>query len=216
MVIRRVTAWFRWWREPRADTPLDVLLDPGFVAIDLETTGLDSRRDSIVSMAAIPFVGGRPQQGHVTLVNPGRPIPMASTRIHGIDDAAVVAAPALDDVLPAFDAVCAGAVVAGHDIPFDLAVLRRVRRSRAYAEPHALALDTRRLAVALHPSWRRVAELESVAERLGIPVVGRHTADGDARLAGHVLVTLLPQFRARGVRTLRDLVRAQKLAYRHT
>ena len=193
----------------RTSPPLDVLLDPGFVAIDLETTGLDAGRDAIVAAAAIPFVGGRAQPGYVTLVNPGRPIPAAATRIHGIDDTHVAAAPSLDEVLPHVELACRDRVVVGHDVGFDLAVLARARRARRLPRPAVVALDTRRLSVALDPAYRDRAELETLAERLGIPVVGRHTADGDARLAGAILVALLPGLRAFGARTVRDLIRAQ-------
>jgi DNA polymerase III epsilon subunit-like protein len=212
--MRRLRAWVRGWFVARIETSLETLLDPGFMAIDVETTGLDVRRDAVVSLAVIPFVHGGPMPGLVTLVDPGRPIPPASSRIHGIDDAGVRGAPRLADVLPHVDEVLAGRIVVGHDVAFDLAVLARARRAHARAEPDCVALDTHRLAVALHPSWRRHAELETVADRLGIPVVGRHTADGDACLAGRILVALLPQFRARGVRTVGDLVWAQTAVYR--
>jgi len=202
-LVTRVTAWISRWRSPAADdVPIETLLDPG--------------RDDVVSIAAIPFVAGRPEPGYVTLVDPGRPIPPASTRIHGIDDARVAGAPLLDDVLPCFDAACAGRVLVGHDIAFDVSLLARARRLRGRPEPGLIALDTRRLAVALNPSWRRQAELETVAARLGILVVGRHTADGDARLAGEILVALLPEFRQRGVETLRALEWAQTAVYRRT
>jgi DNA polymerase III epsilon subunit-like protein len=216
-VAVRLAAWVRRrWSSPGHDVPIEALLDPGFVAIDLETTGLDPRRDDVVSLAAIPFVGGRPQPGYVTLVDPGRPIPRASTRIHGIDDARVAGAPALAEVLPGFDRICAGRLLVGHDVAFDLAVLARARRLRGLAEPETFALDTRRLAVALYPPWQRVSELESVAARLGIEVVGRHTAAGDARLAGAILVSLLDEFRRRGVTTIGALAWAQTKVYRRT
>jgi DNA polymerase III epsilon subunit-like protein len=215
-LVTRVAAWMSRWRSTAArdDVSIETLLDPGFVAIDLETTGLDPRRDDVVSIAAVPFVAGRPEPGYVMLVDPGRPIPPASTRIHGIDDARVAGAPALPDVLPRFDATCAGRVLVGHDIGFDMSVLARARRRHGLPEPDVIALDTRRLAVALHPSWRQQAELETIATRLDIPVVGRHTADGDARLAGAILVALLPLLRQRGVTTVRALSWAQTAVYR--
>jgi DNA polymerase III epsilon subunit-like protein len=214
-IVTRVSVWMR--RQlgvPAGGVSLDVLLDPGFVAIDLETTGLDPRRADVVSLAAIPFVGGRPQPGFVTLIDPRRPIPPASTRIHGIDDRRVAGAPTLDAALPQVDSACAQAVIVGHDVGYDIAVLKRARRLRGLPEPRTTALDTRRLAIALHPSWRHRAELEMVAGRLGIPVVGRHTADGDARLAGRILLALLPEFRKRGARTVDDLVWAQTSVFR--
>ena len=217
VVVGRMAGWLRRRWSPRGpETPIEALVDPGFVAIDLETTGLDPRRDDVVALAAIPFSGGRPEPGYVTLVNPGRPIPPASTSIHGITDADVAGAPSLGDVLPRFDAACADRVLVGHDVAFDVAVLTRARRRHRLLVPGVVTLDTRRLAVALHPSWRRQAELEFVAAQLGIPVVGRHSADGDARMAGEILLALIPHFRHRGVATISALAWAQTAVYRHT
>jgi DNA polymerase III epsilon subunit-like protein len=217
LVVTRLVAWVRQRLSPPGhDVPIEALLDPGFLAIDLETTGLDPRRDDVVSLAAIPFVRGQAEPGYVTLVDPSRPIPAASTRIHGIDNARVAGAPSMDAVLPRFDALCSGRLLVGHDVAFDLAVLARARRLRGLPEPEAIALDTRRLSVALYPAWRRVSELESVAARLGIEVNGRHTAEGDARLAGRILLALLDEFRRRGVSTIGALAWAQTAVYRRS
>jgi DNA polymerase III epsilon subunit-like protein len=198
-----------WQRLGAGDaTPLDVLLEPGFVAIDLETTGLNVRRDAVVSLAAIPFERGRAGDAFVTLVNPGCPIPRQSTAIHGIDDQAVAAAPAIESVLARFDAVCASRVVVGHDVGFDLAVLTRVR-SAAIAQP---SFDTRRLARAL---GFRDTRLEGIATYLKVPIDGRHTAEGDARMSGQILLALLPALRGRGVRTLGELRLLQRRAPLH-
>ena len=198
-----------WQRLTLGDTtPLDVLVDPGFIAIDLETTGLNARRDAVVALAAIPFEGGRPRPGLVTLVNPGRPIPPQSTAIHGIDDAAVATAPPLGDVLHRFDEVCTRRIVVGHDVAFDVAVLAQARTVAIAASPR-LTLDTRRLARGV---GFRDTRLEFLAPQLQVPVVGRHTAEGDARMAGEVLLALLPLLRSRGARSLGDLRRLQRAA----
>jgi DNA polymerase III subunit epsilon len=80
--VRGLARWLRWheWRAalPRDRRPLATLLDD-FVAIDLETTGLDARRDTAVALAIVPFRGGEPLEAFETLINPGRPIPAAST-----------------------------------------------------------------------------------------------------------------------------------------
>jgi DNA polymerase III epsilon subunit-like protein len=201
----------RLWRRLGAGdpTPIDALIDPGFIAIDLETTGLDTRRDAVVAMAAIPFEGGRPRGGFVTLVNPRRPIPPASTAIHGIDDAAVAGAPPIGEALRVFDAECARRIVVGHDVGFDLAILARARGT---AEVAATVLDTRRLARALGFKDTR---LETVAERLHVPAIGRHSADGDARMSGGIMVALLPELRRVGVATIGQLLRAQRATPSH-
>lgn len=210
----RVRAWVRARLLPDARLPLAALLDPGFVAIDLETTGLDPRRDAIVSIAAIPFVRGQAEPGFVSFVDPGRAIPASATAIHGIDRAAVAGAPSVREALPLFDAVCAGRVVLGHDVHFDMAVLRRARGAHgAGCEPVAV-LDTRRLVRVLRPDISDT-RLEQVAARLGLSTTGRHTADGDARMAGEVMLALLPELRSRGAATIVDVVHIQGTSRLH-
>jgi DNA polymerase-3 subunit epsilon len=66
-------------------------------------------------------------------------------------------------------------------------------------------LCTRRLAAALRPGWED-GTLEGLAASLGVPVVGRHTARGDAVTAGAIMLGLLPELARRGHRTLADAV----------
>ena len=51
---------------------------------------------------------------------------------------------------------------------------------------------------------RREVTLESLADKLGVPVIDRHTAAGDALTAGMILLGLLLEFEAKGVRTLAE------------
>jgi DNA polymerase III epsilon subunit family exonuclease len=210
--VRVLARWLRWheWRAtlPEDRRPLARLLSD-FVAIDLETTGLDAGRDAAVAVAVVPFRGGEPIGGYETLVNPGRPIPAASTRIHGITDEMVMAAPRLGEVLDEIEILCGDHVVVGHGVAFDLAILERVRRAHHRQPLRNTALCTMRLAAALHPGWTDVT-LESLAARLGVPVVGRHTARGDALVAGALMLGLLPELARRGHRTLADAIWLQR------
>ena len=176
-----------------------------FVALDLETTGLDPRRDAIVSLAAIPFLDGAPAAGYVTLVDPGRAIPPESTAVHGLTDGMVRGAPPLERVLRDAEPVIDGAALVGHNTGFDAAVLARARRACGLPRLRNPIVDTRRLAAFLHPEWRDVS-LERITEWLDVEVVARHTAEGDALTAGRILVALLPELEARRVRTVAELV----------
>lgn len=205
--------WLRpLWRSPRRQgRDLDAVLEQGFVALDLETTGLDPRADSVVAAAAIPVLGAEAGAGYVTLVNPGRPIPPVSTAIHGITDAMVAAAPPIDEVLDALEAACGDRLLVGHRIDFDLAVLARERRARGRVPVANPSLCTMRLAAALHPDWADVG-LDAVAAQLAVAVPDRHTARGDAVAAARILIALLPEARQRGYRTLGELVWLQSTA----
>jgi DNA polymerase III epsilon subunit family exonuclease len=210
--MRGLARWLRWheWRAalPEDRRPLATLLSD-FVAIDLETTGLDAGRDVAVAVAVVPFRGSEPIGGYETLVNPGRPIPAASTRIHGITDDMVLAAPRLGEVLDEIETLCGEHVVVGHGVAFDLAILERVRQAHHRPPLRNTALCTMRLAAALHPGWTDVT-LEALATRLGVPVVHRHTAPGDALVAGALMLGLLPELARRGHRTLADALWFQR------
>ena len=96
------------------------------VALDLETTGLYTSRDTIIEIGAVRFQGYCVLDRFVTLVNPQRSIPLRITQITGIRNADVAGAPVLAAVLPellAFVASDVAAIVA-HNAGFDLGFLR--------------------------------------------------------------------------------------------
>ena len=92
------------WREAR------------YAVVDLETTGLDPRRDEIVSFASIPIEDARVIVGgtRTTVVRPTR-MPEAETiRIHGLRPADLADAPALPDVLDLMLESLTGRVLVAH------------------------------------------------------------------------------------------------------
>ena len=183
----------------------------GFIAIDLETTGLDPRRDRIVAAAALKFIEGESVPELVTLVNPGQRIPASATRVHGIDDAMVSGAPDETTAVARLDAITGGEVIVGHGVAFDITVLARARRAADAARPPRAVLCTQRLAAALYPAWPDCS-LEALCGRLGVGLEGRHTADGDARMAGRLLLELVPRLQQRGIRTLAEALWFQDAA----
>jgi len=107
--------------------------------------------------------------------------------------------------------VCANHILVGHGIAFDLAVLTRARRACGRRPLTNSALDTMRLAGVLHPDWAHFG-FDEVASRLGIGILGRHTAEGDARAAGEIFLKLFPEIRALGARTLGEALWLQGTA----
>jgi DNA polymerase-3 subunit epsilon len=191
-------------REPAgrvtAETPLAAL--PALV-LDTETTGLDPTRDRIVSLGAVRLHGTRLYRNRVLdlLINPGRQIPAVSTAVHGISDLMVLPAPAYTEVAPKIMAALAGVAVIGHHTTFDLAVLRHASKAVGVDWQDPPWLDTALLYSALHPE-ARLFDLDTVAEALGVPIHGRHTALGDALATGELYLRLLPLLEQRGIVTL--------------
>ena len=89
----------------------------------------------------------------------------------------------------------------GHNIGFDIAILRREAKLAGIAWSDPLALDTMCLYMALRPRAADV-ELEAIAADLGVDVIGRHTALGDALVAAEIWRRLLPLLAEAGIRTL--------------
>jgi DNA polymerase III subunit epsilon len=177
-----------------------------YTVFDTETTGFaPDEGDEIVSIGAVRIVGGRVLRTETfeRLVDPGRGIPPTSTAVHGITRDLVRGAPSLDEVLPAFAAFAAGSVLVGHNVAFDMAFLAAAQR-RTGTPLTAPLLDTLLIDGVVHPDHESHT-LEAMAERLGVDLVGRHTALGDALLTGEIFLRLLPLLHARGVRTLGEL-----------
>jgi DNA polymerase-3 subunit epsilon len=182
------------------------LADLTCVVFDTETTGLDpGGGDRIVSIAGVVVRDGVVRRGETfdALVNPGRPIPGASTRFHGITDATVAECPPIGVVLPAFLRFAADTILVGHEVWFDLRFLRtEAERLGLGPEVQARpALDTLALARVVYGPLAEPG-LETLAVRLGVTVRGRHSALGDAFTTAEVLVRLVPLLASRGVRTV--------------
>ena len=105
------------FKQAAAQWARDLLKRP-FAVIDTETTGLDDHA-RIVSIGVIRVEDRKPKVLIDSLINPQKPIPRDSTRIHGITDEMVQDAPAFPAVYPAIvDALTAVAWV-GYNVYFD-------------------------------------------------------------------------------------------------
>jgi DNA polymerase III epsilon subunit-like protein len=164
-----------------------------FVVLDLETTGLDHRRDAIVQIAMLGIENLKVDAGPLvsTLVDPRRPIPAVATQVHGIADRDVVHAPPLDSLLPDIANAWRNAVVIGHHVRFDLAILSAQARRHGHALALPFHLDTWAMASACD---RRLMHLDlaDIAHRFGIDAGAfkRHDAMGDASLAAQLFLRL--------------------------
>ena len=138
------------------------------------------------------------------LVDPQRSVPSSSTAFHGITADMLVGRPTIDAVLPAFSKYAYDTVLVGHNVGFDLQFFR-LKEAQTGVRLRQPVLDTLLLDAALHPDHDEHS-LEAIAARLGVEVVGRHTALGDALVTGEVFVRLLALLHRRGVATVGEAV----------
>ena len=181
--------------------------------MDLETTGLDPRRDGVISFAAVPVEGGRIVVGETVagLVRPAAPPPPPSIEVHGLraQDLAAAAPPpgALEPLVRAMLDRILVAHVAGIE--------------RAFLRPH-LRLPERwlpRRAVDTALLWRLLGihrgegdpgpcSLAELAASLGLPAHRPHDAEGDALTTAQAFLALATHLEAHGRGTVAALTGA--------
>jgi len=192
-----------------------LLTDLTFTVFDTETTGLQpSAGDEIIQFGALRIVNGRMLRGESfeQLVDPRRHMSAVSISIHGLSQEMVDGQPTIDQILPQFHSFCEDTVLVAHNASFDMRFLQLKEEATGirFTQP---VLDTLLLSAVIHPN-QESHKLELIAERLGIPIVGRHTALGDAIVTGEVFLRMIPLLNDMGIHTLGEaLAAAQKTYY---
>src|SRR3990172_7673810 len=194
------------------------ITDVRYVVVDTELTGLDEKKDSIVSIGAVRMVGGAIDIGNTfyRLVSPEKKLTAESVVIHEIMPSEVAEKPAIDTVLAEFLEFCGDAVLVGHFASIDLAFLdREMKRvfGRKVANP---AVDTfsayewLRKRLRAHPCFSppvRRYKLYDIVKCFGIPVNGAHNAVMDAFITAQLFQRMIPMLVEAGAQDIGDLLK---------
>lgn len=169
------------WAMLFADPPHDE-----WVSLDLETTGMDPRSDHILSLAAVPVRAGRVQlsERFERAIRPDRAFGIASIRHHRITPDEAAAGMSVTQAVREFLHWLGPRTLLGYHLAFDLDMLApHARALCGFALPNPrveladeVAAAQRRIAPDAPPNL----DFAHIAERLGVPVIGRHDALGDA------------------------------------
>lgn len=172
------------------------------IAIDLETTGLDSANDRIIEIGAVRMQDGKIIDEFEQLIDPGFPVPPAVTHITGITTDQVAGQPSIEQVLPALKKFVGDAPVIGHSINFDAAFLARYNVLTAN-----MLIDTYDLAAVLLPRAPRY-NLNSLTAEVGIDLEHAHRALDDIRATALLYWKLWERALALPYATLQEIVNA--------
>ena len=167
------------------DMPFESPQDRTYVALDLETTGLNPDQDSIIEIGAVKFQGNNVLDIFQTMVNPFRELPEFIQRLTGIAQRNVDRAPAFAAVAGDLEEFIGAHPIVGHNISFDLGFL----------STHGLRLDnesydTWDLASVLLP-YSIAYSLSGLAVQLDAEHTRQHRALSDAQATHQVFLRLL-------------------------
>lgn len=157
--------------------------DHDFVVVDTETTGVLQKSDRIVEIGIVRLSKrGDVLREYTTLVNPKRDV--GAVDIHGITAEQVSHAPAFQEIAGDVLDHISGAIFVGHNVYFDLGMLRSELRRQNYELPSLPAVCTMRLARHYGVSARKLVEC---CDHFQIPLNNAHEAISDARATSQLL-----------------------------
>ena len=170
---------------------------PRFAVVDLETSGLNTRRHRILQLGmVIVDADGTVVDRWSSLVRLRWPLQrVGPTRIHGITRATLRGAPRLDEALDELGRRLDGAVFTAHNAAFDSDFIARAVRRRPSDDPVRRGLEPRlctlRMSRRLDPDRELSHRLGDVCERFGVALERPHDALGDATATAALLPHLL-------------------------
>jgi DNA polymerase-3 subunit epsilon len=188
------------WQEP--------LRGMTYTALDCEMTGLDPKRDEILSVGAVRIRDGRAvlKERFYQVFKPDAAVsPKEIVLIHGLGDEEVGRASSLGEALEPLLEFLGETVLVGHFVRIDLDFLNAGLQRHGRPALQNAALDTRLLYRWLmrhrgQPDLEQpgVERLEAIVESLGLPRFPAHQAYYDALSAGLVFLKLQEEFERAG------------------
>ena len=165
---------------------LNFINDNYIIAVDIETTGLNTDSDNIIEVAAIKFLNGKYIDKYVTFVNPLRKITDEITTLTGISDNDVLFSPTISQIQNELNEFIGNYPVVGHNLKFDLSILNRenIAINNDFIDTYDIAYNVIESDINL--------TLSSLADYLHVEFDELHRAEGDANLSFQVFQSLIP------------------------
>jgi DNA polymerase-3 subunit epsilon len=191
-----------------------------FVACDTELTGLNKKRDEIVSIGAVKIINLRLELSETfhQYIRPRNLAHSASTLVHRITPEQLRRMPPIEEVLPEFIQFCGDGLLVGHYINLDMTFLNKAAMDSLGGMFSNPSVDTMRLAMGYkkalfmeshgHTNLSTSYRLPDLTREFNLPQFKPHDALDDALQTAYLFLFLVKKMRSGRIRTLRDLYEA--------
>ncbi|MCG2722483.1 MAG: 3'-5' exonuclease [Thermodesulfovibrionales bacterium] len=199
----------------KLDVPLS---EATYIVFDTELTGLNLKKDSVVSIGALKMFGRRIDIGstYYRVIAPETELTGKSVIIHGITPSEASVCPTIDKLLPEFLDFCADGILIGHFVAIDLAFINK-EMERLFGFPlQSPSLDTQMVytwirhreeqTCAFHAGIKEQVDLFSLAQKYSIQVSDAHNALNDAFVTAQLFQRFIQSLEKYGIHSLRDLL----------
>ena len=206
---QRVAAWQAL---PNADLRAP-LASTRWVVVDTETTGLNPRIDTLLSIGACQINGTKLDvaSSYYTLIKPPQVSSVANVLIHGIGHAEQMEGADYTSALSGYLEFCRRDVVVAYHAQFDEAMLRIAMQHHMGLRFRPVWLDVAKLADVLFPKQgRQFRMLDEWLAHFGVVHPARHNALADALCTAELLLVLLAVAEEQGLSCARRLIRAER------
>lgn len=165
-----------------------------YIAVDLETTGLNAKLDKIIEIGAWKIIEGQVKEHFQTFVNPHRLLEEKIRELTGISDEVLTDAPEIGEVIGMVVEFCGDLPVLGHHVMFDYSFLKRAAVNAGLRFDRE-GIDTLSICRAVMPPEEK-KNLEFACAWYGIRQQESHRALEDARSAHELYQALGEQYAA--------------------
>lgn len=201
------------------------LAEYSFVVCDTELTGLNKRKDEIISIGAVRIVNLQIQldQTFHRFIRPVNINPNKATLIHRITPEELKKADPAEEVLPQFIEFCDNSLIVGHFVGLDMYFLNKTARQVLGGTLSNPGVDTMRLARRYkdsgqtdhygHHDHASAYNLDALAKEFGLPAFKPHDALEDALQTAYLFLYLIKKFKDGGINSLKELYRAGRILH---
>ena len=161
-----------------------------FIAIDLETSGLNPKEDKIIEISACKFDNGKLTSSWTRLINPNIKLSHTVTQITGITDEMLQDKPSIESIIKDFILFIGDLPIVGHNIMFDLSFLQNNMIEYNMLFNDRMICDTFYLSKMYYYNFNSFS-LSSLCQNLNIQIKESHRAEEDAKNSGLLFIKIL-------------------------
>jgi len=188
-----------------SDAKTTTWIEKRFVVFDNESTGLDPRKDQIVSIGAIGVRNGEILLQDIFETTVKIEFNTSATVVHGITREESMHGQDEAEAVRDFLEYLGDDILVGHHVMFDFLLIERAAKRHLQRGLNNHALDTMRMALALEKAGAFVStpiksfDFDSLCLRFGVVTHDRHTASGDAFLTAQIFLKLQRLLQKHGI-----------------